>query len=150
MGSTSTILILTLVGVALVLVITFVSLRKAGAFGMSRAKEVQAVQLMQTGRKARAMIMGVQPTGMVVNNINIQCIVTFRLEPLDGSTPFDAQKKMLVSQTAMPRIGETWPSWFDPSDQFQFAVGQPTAITPDQVGLFREFGIPHPLDRPLS
>jgi hypothetical protein len=147
MGSTSTILVLTLVGVALVLVITFVSLRKAGAFGMSRAKEVQAVQLMQTGRKARAMIMGVQPTGMVVNNINIQCVVRFRLDPLHGGMPFEGDKTMLISQTSMPRIGDVWPSWYDPTDPTQFAVGQPESINAEQIATFREFGIPHPLDR---
>ena len=149
MGSVTTTLIITFVAVAVVLVVTLVVLRSSGAFGMSKAKRNQAQQLFQTGRKARATIMAVQPTGMVVNNINIQCLVYFRLQPLDGGPPFDAQKKMLISQTAMPRIGDTWPSWFDPMDPTQFAVGQPTAITPEQVALFREFGIPHPYDRPV-
>jgi hypothetical protein len=147
MGSPTAILVLTLGVVVVVLVVTIVVLRRTGALGMSKAKRAEAVELMQTGRKARAMITAVQPTGMVVNNINLQCIIHFRLEPLGGDPPFDAQKKMLVSQTAMPRIGELWPSWYDPLDPTQFVVGQPTAITPDQVGMFREFGIAHPLDR---
>ncbi|MFT3854070.1 MAG: hypothetical protein QM733_15200 [Ilumatobacteraceae bacterium] len=145
MGSVTTIMIVTFVGVIVVLI---VALRSSGAFGMTKAKQRQAMQLTQTGRKARATILAVQPTGMVVNNINIQCIVTFRLQPIDGGPPFDAQKKMLISQTAMPGLGDTWPAWFDPMDPQQFAVGQPTAITAEQLTLFREFGIPHPLDRP--
>ena len=147
MGSVTTTLIITFVGVAVVLAIVLLVLRSSGASGMSKAGRNQAEQLVQSGRKARATVMAVQPTGMVVNNINLQCIVAFRLQPLDGSPPFDTHKKMLISQTAMPHIGDTWPSWFDPMDPTQFAVGQPTAITPDQVAMFRDFGIPHPFDR---
>ena len=125
---------------------TIYMLRKSGAFGMSKDKQQQAMQLMQTGRKARATITAIQPTGMVVNLINIQCNVHFQLQPLAGGQPFDNQKTMLISQTSMPRIGDVWPSWYDPMDSALFAVGQPTALTPEQVALFREFGIPHPLD----
>lgn len=125
---------------------TIYMLRKSGAFGMSKDKQQQAMQLMQTGRKARATITAIQPTGMVVNLINIQCNVHFRLQPLAGGQPFDNQKTMLISQTSMPRIGDVWPSWYDPMNSALFAVGQPTALTPEQVALFREFGIPHPLD----
>ena len=150
MGSVTTTLLITFAVIAVVLVVTLVVLRSSGAFGMTKAKRDQAQQLIQTGRKARATVMAVQPTGMVVNNINIQCIVSFRLQPLDGRPPFDQPKKMLISQTAMPRIGDTWPSWYDPIDPTQFVVGQPTAITPEQVAMFRDFGIPHPFDRPVS
>lgn len=157
MGSTATILVPTLAVVVVVavvaavavvvLVIAPMALRRRRAFGTSNAKRTQAMELMQHGSKARAMITAVLPTGMVVNNMSQQCIIHFRLDPLGGGEPLDAQKKMLVSQIAMPRVGELWPSWYDPTDPLQFVVGQPTAITPDQVGMFREFGIPHPLDR---
>jgi hypothetical protein len=131
-----------------VLVIVFVlaMLKKSGAFGPSKAKREQAANLVATGHKGRAMILSIQPTGMVVNNINIQCRIHFRIEPLQGGAPFDGEKTTLIPQTSMPRIGEIWPCWFDPMDRTQFAVGQPNAITPEQVALFREFGIPHPLD----
>lgn len=33
-------------------------------------------------------------------------------ELLDGSPGFQAQKKILVPQTQMPRVGDMWPSWF--------------------------------------
>ena len=149
MGPTSTILVLAVIVAIPMFVLTVVVPRRNAVLGRSTAMRTQASELMQTGRKARATIVDVQPTGMVVNDINMQCIVHFRLEPLDGGQPLEAQKKMLVSRTAMPRIGELWPSWFDPADPMQFIVGQPTAITPNQVGMFREFGIPHPLDRQL-
>ncbi len=133
-----------------VLVVVLASLRKSGAFGMSKKKQQHAAQLAATGTKARAWIIAIQPTGTVVNMINIQCDVAFRLEPLAGGQPFDVQKRMLLSQTAMPRIGDCWPSWFDPTDPSQFAVGQPTAITPEAIATLREFGIPTPFDPPRA
>jgi len=131
-----------------ILVLVFSTLRKSGAFGMSKAQQQKAAQLTVTGTKARAWIIAIQPTGMVVNNINIQCDVAFRLEPIHGGQPFDVQKRMLLSQTAMLRIGECWPSWFDPADPSQFAVGQPTAYTQETIATFREFGIATPFDPP--
>ncbi len=133
-----------------VLVVVLTSLRKSGAFGMSKKKQELAARLSATGTKARAWIMAIQPTGTVINMINIQCDVGFRLEPLAGGQPFDVQKRMLLSQTAMPRIGECWPSWFDPTDPSQFVVGQPTAMTPEAIATLREFGIPTPFDPPRA
>lgn len=147
---TSAIIIGSLVFTVLILVVVFGSLRKSGAFGMSKKKQAQAMQLMQTGTKARGWIMAIQPTGMVVNMINIQCDVYFRLEPIHGGQPIDVSKRMLLAQTSMPRIGECWPAWFDPADPQQFVVGQPQAITPEQVAIFREFGIPTPFDHPTA
>ncbi len=134
----------------LIVVVVILTLRKSGAFGMSKKQQQLAMQLTQTGMKARAWIMAIQPTGMVVNMINIQCDVYFRLEPLMGGAPFDVSKKMLIPQTSMPRIGECWPAWYDPQNPQTFAVGQPTAFTPEQVQLFREFGIPTPFDPPRA
>jgi len=145
---TTAIIVGSLVFTALILIVVFGSLKKSGAFGMSKKKQAQAMQLMQTGMKARAWIMGIQPTGMVVNMINIQCDVYFRLEPIHGGQPIDVSKRMLLAQTSMPRVGDVWPSWYDAADPTQFAVGQPQGFTPEQVAIFREFGIPTPFDRP--
>lgn len=143
----STFVILPIVISVVVVVIVIGTLKKSGAFGMSKEKRQLAAQLMATGEKARATIMAVRPTGMVVNDINIQCVLQFQIQPLRGGQPFLGEKKSLISQVAMPRIGDVWPCWFDPSDPTKFAVGQPTAITPEQIQLFREFGIPHPFDQ---
>ena len=129
--------------IAIVVVVLF-SLRSSGAFGMTKAKREMAQQLIATGEKARATIMAVRPTGMVVNEINVQCVIAFQIQPLRGGPPFYGEKKSLISQVAMPRLGDVWPCWFDPSDPSKFAVGQPTEITPQQVALYQEFGIPHP------
>ncbi len=134
-----------LVPIVVTLVIVLI-LRRAISGGMSRKKQQQAAELTVTGRKARATILRVEPTGMVVNNINLQCWVTFRLQPLDGGPISEGRKKMLINQTQMPRAGDVWPAWIDPGDPGTFAVGMPQGADPAQVPLFREFGIPHPLD----
>jgi hypothetical protein len=84
---------------------------------------------------------------MIVNEINIQCLVDFQLTPLSGAAPFQGQKKMMINQTAMPRVGDVWPCWYDAVDPTQFAVGMPDGLSQEQVAVFREFGIPHPLDQ---
>jgi hypothetical protein len=93
------------------------------------------------------MITAVQPTGMIVNHIYLRSVVRFRLEPLDGSAPFDTEKTMMLAQTNMPQIGDLWPAWYEPTNPQECAVAQVNALTPDQIPMFREFGIPHPLDR---
>jgi hypothetical protein len=127
--------------------ITFLVLRNVrSAFGMSPEKQAQAQNLVATGSKARAMIVQVQPTGMVVNMINIQCLVDFQITPLVGGQAFNVQKKMMINQTAMPRVGDVWPCWYNPANPSEFAVGMPDGASQEQIPVFREFGIPHPLD----
>lgn len=140
-----------LIAVAVPIIITVVVLIVVrNALGGSSKKREQAEQLVATGAKARATVTGIEPTGMVVNNINIQCWVSFSLEPLDRSAGFEGRKKMLINQTQMPRVGDVWPAWYDRGDRTVFAVGMPTGTTPEQLAIFREFGIPHPLDRRQS
>jgi hypothetical protein len=139
--------IIIIFAVVVPLVITVVVLKNVrSAFGVSPEKQALAQNLVATGQKARAMILKVQPTGMIVNEINIQCLVDFQLEPLSGGGKFMGQKKMMINQTQMPRVGDLWPCWYDAADPTQFAVGMPDGLSQEQVGLFREFGIPHPLD----
>ena len=43
-----------------------------------------------------------------------------------------------------------WPCWYDAVDPTLFAVGMPDGLSQEQVAVFREFGIPHPLDSSSS
>jgi hypothetical protein len=139
--------VIIILAVIVPIVITFVVLKNVrSAFGMSPEKVAQAQNLVATGSKARAMILKVQPTGMIVNEINIQCLVDFQLTPLAGGAAFNGQKKMMINQTAMPRVGDVWPCWYNPANPTEFAVGMPDGLSQEQVAVFREFGIPHPLD----
>ena len=143
----NTIIIIIVLSVALPLIITVLVMKNVrSAFGMSPEKQAQAQNLVATGSKARAMILQVQPTGMVVNMINIQCLVDFQLTPLVGGTPFNGQKKMMINQTQMPRVGDVWPAWYNAANPSEFAVGMPDGASAEQIPVFREFGIPHPLD----
>lgn len=140
---------ITILSVAVPILITIAILfaLRGTLFGPSKKNQQQAADLVATGRKARAKIVRIDPTGMVVNNINIQCLVTFLLEPLDGTPTFEGRKKMLINQTQMPRVGDVWPSWISPADPTLFAVGMPDGASAEQIPVFREFGIPHPLDQ---
>ncbi len=144
MDPTTITVVSVLVPIVIVAIILFAMRRTL--FGPSKKQQQQAVDLVSTGRKARATILRIEPTGMVVNTINIQCWVTFRLDPLDGGASFEGRKKMLINQTQMPRAGDVWPAWVSPTDPTLFAVGMPDGASPEQIPIYREFGIPHPLD----
>jgi hypothetical protein len=143
----TSLIIIIVLSVVLPLVIVFVVMSKVrSAFGISPEKQAQAQNLVATGAKARAKILRVSPTGMIVNEINIQCNVEFQLEPITGGAPFMGQKTMMINQTQMPRVGDVWPAWYDRNDPTTFAVGMPDGASAEQIPVFREFGIPHPLD----
>jgi enamine deaminase RidA (YjgF/YER057c/UK114 family) len=131
------------VGVITVGLIWFI---RRSMFGQSRAKQDQIARLQATGHKARAMILSVQPTGTIVNHIYLRSVVRFRLDPIDGAPSFETEKTIMLAQTNMPRVGDVWPAWFDPANPSESAVAQVNSLTSDQIPLYREFGIPHPLD----
>lgn len=113
--------------------------------GGSPEKQAEAKRLMETGSKARATILSIQPTGTILNHINIECAVTFRLEPLDGAASFEGQKTFFINQTQMPRVGDVWPCWYDPVDPTSFGVGQPNMADPQMEAILTEFGLANPL-----
>ena len=140
-------MILSSVAIPIIVTVVVLVFARRAMGGGGKKKQEQAANLMATGKKARAKILRIDPTGMVINNINIQCWVTFLMEPLDGGAPFQAQKKIVIPQTNMPRVGDMWPAWYSPTDPNLFAVGMPDGASPEQIPIFKEFGIPHPLDQ---
>lgn len=117
-----------------------------GMVGTSDEDRQEIERLQAIGRRARATLAAVAPTGLTVNNFHVQCDVTFWMTPLDGSPEFEAHKKMFFLETQFPRQGDVWPSWYDPADPTKFAVGVPAKLDPAQIPMYREFGIEHPLD----
>jgi hypothetical protein len=83
--------------------------------GLFTNKKKQAENLLQTGAKGAGTVISVQDTGMTVND-NPRVKMTFRVEPLDGSAPFDAEKTKTVSRVEIPRQGERYPVWYDAAD----------------------------------
>ena len=77
-----------------------------------KSKKKQAAELFETGAKGAGTVISVQDTGMTVND-NPRVKMVFRVEPLDGSPPFDAQKTTTVSRVEIPRQGDRYPVWYD-------------------------------------
>jgi hypothetical protein len=80
-----------------------------------RGKKAKAENLMATGARAVGVVTDVRDTGMTVND-NPRVKMTFRIEPLDGSAPFEARKTSTVSRVAIPRSGDRYPVWYDAAD----------------------------------
>lgn len=120
------------------------ALSRKGVFGNSPAQLAEATQLMQTGTKARAWVLAVQPTGLVINSYKFAIDVLFRLEPVHGGPTRDQVKHMVLPITQLPRLSDCWPAWLDPTDPTKFAVGVPESINAEQIAIFREFGIVTP------
>src|SRR5207247_8858904 len=78
-------------------------------------KKKKAEELFATGSKGAGTVVQVQDTGMTVND-NPRIKMTFRVEPIDGSPAFDAQKTTTVSRVQIPRQGDRYPVWYDPED----------------------------------
>lgn len=88
------------------------------AFG--KRKQQKAENLLATGSKGVGVVLNVQDTGMTMND-NPRIRMTFRIEPLDGTAPFEAEKTKVVSRVQIPRAGDRFPVWYDPSDPESWA-----------------------------
>jgi hypothetical protein len=80
-----------------------------------KSKKKQAAELFETGAKGAGTVVSVQDTGMTIND-NPRVKMVFRVEPLDGSPPFDAQKTTTVSRVEIPRQGDRYPVWYDTAE----------------------------------
>jgi Short C-terminal domain len=80
-----------------------------------KSKKKQAAELFESGAKGAGTVISVQDTGMTVND-NPRIKMVFRVEPLDGSPAFDAQKTSTVSRVEIPRQGDRYPVWYDVTD----------------------------------
>jgi Short C-terminal domain len=83
--------------------------------GLFKGKRKKAQELFETGSKGVGTVLQVQDTGMTVND-NPRVKMVFRVEPLDGTAAFDAQKTTTVSRVEIPRQGDRYPIWYDPED----------------------------------
>src|SRR3954465_1282178 len=83
--------------------------------GLFSNKRKKAEELFETGSKGVGTVLQVQDTGTTIND-NPRVKMVFRVEPLDGGAAFDAQKTSTVSPVEIPRQGDRYPIWYDPSD----------------------------------
>jgi hypothetical protein len=89
-----------------------------GLFGKSKAEKAQ--ELMTNGSKGAGTVLQVQDTGMTVND-NPRVKMQWRIEPIDGGAAFDVEKTTTVSRLDIPRQGDRYPVWYDPSDVSKWA-----------------------------
>jgi hypothetical protein len=89
------------------------------AFG--RGKKEKAANLFQTGSRAVGVLLSVHDTGVTINELDLRVRMDFRIEPLDGSPPFEASKTSTVSRAQIPRGGDRYPVFYDPTDQESWA-----------------------------
>ena len=89
-----------------------------GMFGKGKKEKAQA--LFETGSKAIGTVLTVHDTGMTMND-NPRVKMAWRIEPLDGSPAFEAQKTKTVSRVEIPRSGDRYPVWYDAQDPSSWA-----------------------------
>jgi hypothetical protein len=87
-----------------------------------QARMRRAQNLLENGTKAIGTVVSVDDTGTTVN-MNPRVRMTLRIEPLDGSAPFEGSKTGVMSRLDLPFPGRRYPVWFDPEDRTIFAVG---------------------------
>jgi len=90
-------------------------------FGNKKKKEEQAINLVQSGSVGVGTLTNVADTGITINELNIRVKLTFRIEPLDGSPPFEGHKTTTVSRVQIPPMGARYPVFYDPADRETFA-----------------------------
>lgn len=79
------------------------------------------LQLINDGRTAIGTVTAVADTGVTVN-LNPRVRVTLRIEPEDGSAPFEGEKAFVASRVDLPRPGRRYPVWYDPADPSRFVI----------------------------
>jgi hypothetical protein len=88
---------------------------RVAVMALFKSKKKKAEELFATGSKGAGTVVQVQDTGTTIND-NPRVKMTFRVEPIDGSPAFDAEKTTTVSRVQIPRQGDRYPVWYDPQD----------------------------------
>lgn len=87
---------------------------------MFGGKKKKGMNLMEHGTKAVGTVTLIRDTGTTIND-NPRVAMTFKIEPLDGTPAFEADKTTTVSRVEIPQPGSRYPVWFDPEDHSSFA-----------------------------
>jgi len=88
-------------------------------FGSKKKKAERVSNLMQSGGRGVGTLTNVRDTGMTIND-NPRVKMTLRVDPLDGSPAFEAQKTSTVSRVRVPQVGNRYPVFYNLQDQSDF------------------------------
>jgi hypothetical protein len=86
-----------------------------------KKKQEQVQNLFASGARAIGTLVDVRDTGITINDLDIRVKLRFRVEPLDGSAPFDAEKTTTVSRVRIPPMGARYPIFYDAAEPQTFA-----------------------------
>jgi hypothetical protein len=109
-------------------------------FGNKKKKEEQAINLVQSGPVGVGTLTNVADTGITINDLDIRVKLTFRIEPLDGSAPFEGHKTTTVSRVRIPPTGSRYPVFYDPTDHETFAYVDSVADDSGRQLILQKFG----------
>jgi hypothetical protein len=109
-------------------------------FGNKKRKEEQAINLVQSGSVGVGTLTNVADTGITINDLDIRIKLTFRIEPLDGTPPFEGHKTTTVSRVRIPPTGSRYPVFFDPADHETFAYVDSVADDSGRQLILQKFG----------
>jgi hypothetical protein len=115
------------------------------AFGRRRLE--RAERLVAEGRRGIATVTRVDDTGITIND-NPRVKLHVRIEPEDGSAPFEGEKAIVVSRVAIPRAGDRYPAWYDAQDPSNFGLGtevEPHAPADVRALLAKAAKLPDPM-----
>ena len=87
-------------------------------FGRKKRKEI-----VTTGIRARALITGIENTGVKINN-NPRLKLTLQVQP-GGEMPFVATKKVTITSASIPTVGSTIWVRYEPNDRSRIEVEEP-------------------------
>src|SRR5262249_54973121 len=108
-------------------------------FGSKKKKAERAANLMQTGGRGVGTLTNVRDTGMTIKD-NPPAQMPLRVEPLDGSAAFEADKTATVSRVRVPQIGNRYPVFYNQSDPSDFMFVDGIADEQGRQTILQMFG----------
>ena len=109
-------------------------------FGNKKKKEEQAINLVQSGSVGVGTLTNVADTGITINELEIRVKLTLRIDPIDGSAPFEGHKTTTVSRVQIPQVGARYPVFYDPADHETFAYVDSIADESGRQLILSKFG----------
>jgi hypothetical protein len=103
-----------------------------------------AIDLVATGNRGIGTVKQVSETGVTIND-NPQVRITMRVEPEDGSPPFEVTKTVVASRLEIPRKGDRHPVFYDDANRSDWVYGtdmDPEKTPPDIQALFEKAATP--------
>lgn len=86
-------------------------------FGSRKSKHKS---LYETRLPAVGTVVGVRDTNATVDETALRVDIHFRIEPLDGSEPYDGHMPATLAREALPETGERYPILYDGGNRGTF------------------------------